>query len=485
RAGSNAWGVGALRSVAGRALLANDPHLELTIPGLWYLEEVRAPGMHVAGVAIPGVPGIVLGHNARIAWGATNADAADTSLFEAPRRLHGSWVREVFHVRFAHDVTRAYYRTAREFGVRNPYDGDRLVLVRWPPFARPAPHARSAITTFLALDDAGSVRQAYRVLSRYAGPAENFVVADTHGDVGYHVAGTVVDDRAWGRYVHASRDLGKTFAAIAFDRLPSTAPSRNAVAISANNKMYGAHYPYRLAPFFDPPYRAYRIAELLRERRRYDAAYFARMQLDVVSPVDGEFAHRIAAYAWQHAQPGMTKSARALGSWRGAFAPGSQAATVEHALRAGVAANEPSFYAVLQQLRQGDPSPNLQADVNGSLYYAGDRVQPWGRAGAVAIEHPLAPLRFGFLNGVTLPGAGDEYTIRLQEPGFAQSFRAVWDVGNWDGGGIVIPSGESGEPGSGHYTDLSAAWIAGRMQPLPFSARAVKADTKATLVLEP
>ena len=101
------------------------------------------------------------------------------------------------------------------------------------------------------------------------------------------------------------------------------------------------------------------------------------------------------------------------------------------------------------------------------------------------IEHPLAPLRFGFLNGATLPGDGDEYTIHLQEPGFSQSFRAVWDVGNWDAGGIAIPSGESGEPGSGHYRDLSADWIAGRLEPLPFSRSAVEAATHEVLTLEP
>jgi penicillin amidase len=101
------------------------------------------------------------------------------------------------------------------------------------------------------------------------------------------------------------------------------------------------------------------------------------------------------------------------------------------------------------------------------------------------IEHPLAPMNFAFLNGAWLPGSGDEYTIHLQEPGFTQSFRAVWDVGDWDRGGIAIPSGESGEPGSPHYTDLTRAWVAGRLQPLPFSRAAVRRSAAGTLVLDP
>ncbi|HEY6449480.1 MAG TPA: penicillin acylase family protein, partial [Candidatus Cybelea sp.] len=84
-----------------------------------------------------------------------------------------------------------------------------------------------------------------------------------------------------------------------------------------------------------------------------------------------------------------------------------------------------------------------------------------------------------------LPGAGDEYTIHLQEPGFAQGFRAVWDVGDWNRGGIAIPSGESGEPGSEHYTDLTREWVAGRLEPLPFTRAAIRQNASSALVLRP
>jgi acyl-homoserine lactone acylase PvdQ len=94
-------------------------------------------------------------------------------------------------------------------------------------------------------------------------------------------------------------------------------------------------------------------------------------------------------------------------------------------------------------------------------------------------------MNFTFLNGAWLPGTGDEYTIHLQEPGFGQGFRAVWDVGDWDRGGISIPSGESGEAGSGHYTDLTRAWVEGLLRPLPFSSAAIARSASAVLVLRP
>src|ERR1700729_2355938 len=112
----------------------------------------------------------------------------------------------------------------------------------------------------------------------------------------------------------------------------------------------------------------------------------------------------------------------------------------------------------------------------GALRFASRERRAWRDAGGVRVEHPLAPMNFAFLNGAWLPGNGDEYTIHLQEPGFAQGFRAVWDVGDWDRGGIAIPSGESGERGSGHYTDLTSAWVAGRLEALPFGDGAVRAN---------
>ena len=480
RSGSNAWAAGATRSVSGRALLANDPHLDLTIPGLWYLEDLRAPGLHVAGASIPGAPGVLLGHNERVAWGATNADAAAMSLFR-PTHLEGRlWVREVFHVRFGKDVSAAYYRTPREFGVPDAYDGGRTVLVRWPQFFE----RTSAVATFLALDRCTSARDAMSVLGRYRGTAENFMVADVSGDVAYHMAGSVPLDPAWGRYVHAARDRALSFAAIPFARLPFAAPSRHATLVSANNKTYVGGYPYRLAATFDPPYRAYRIAQLLHAGDRYDAAYFARMQLDTVSPVDAEFAHWAGTtLARQPDEQTSPSFLRALATWDGAFTATSRTATLEHALRARLEQNAPSLYAVLSALRSGHAG-DLDTDLRAASYGL-SAPQPWARAGAVPIEHPLSALRFGFLNGATLPGAGDEYTIALQEPGFSQSFRAVWEAGEWDAGGIAIPSGESGQPGSGHYRDLTTDWIAGRLPPLPFSPAAVRAATQRRLILEP
>ncbi len=352
-----------------------------------------------------------------------------------------------------------------------------MALVRWPPYY----DTRSAVSTILALDTASDVRGALEILSRYAGPPQNFVIAGPHGQVAYHVAGPIPDDPAWGRYVHAARDLGKEFPVVPYDRLPSIAPSRSAAIVSANNKMYEDGYPYRLSPMFAPPYRAYRIAELLRARTSYDVYYFARMQLDTVSPADAEFAHRLAAYAQAHS--GMLPSAIAqrLAGWNGTFAPASKTATLEHALREDAEDASASPYAALDALRERPPEQFIDA-ISDPLM--NDTPAPWRSAGTLEILHPFGSIGFPFLDGRALPGAGDEYTIRVQTAGLAQSMRAVWEVGAWDRGGLSIPSGESGEVGSPHYDDLRDSWVRGELHPFPFSDAAVKFAARERLLLE-
>ena len=471
--GSNAWGAGAARTAGGNALLANDPHLDLTIPGIWYLVDLQSPQMHAAGATIPGIPGVVLGHNERLAWAATNADMATTSVFEAARLSGGSWVTERFRVRLARDVEVRYYRTSREFSVPDENQPSAVALVRWPVYAQ----TQSTIGTALDLDRARSAGEALQILARYRGSPQNFIVADRSGAIAYHVAGLVPDDPAWGRYVHPAGDLRQTYAPVPFQRLPQRSPSRDGVLVSANNKPYAHGYPYRLAAQFEPPYRAYRIAQLLNARRRYDPAYFAAMQLDTLSPIDREIAREVLASVGARPPRGRNGDVLALlGRWDGRFAPSSHAAALEHALRVELFDGDAALAGGLSERR----------DVDAALAYASfARNQSWRTAGAVRIEHLLSPLNLPFLDGAWLPGQGDEYTIHLQEPGLAQGFRAVWSVNDWNAGGITIPSGESGEPGSGHYTDLTPDWVSGTLRPLPFGRRAVEKDATAVLVLDP
>ncbi len=104
---------------------------------------------------------------------------------------------------------------------------------------------------------------------------------------------------------------------------------------------------------------------------------------------------------------------------------------------------------------------------------------------AVVAQHPFAVFNWHFWDAPSFPGSGGSYAPAVQAIALGQSFRAVWDVGNWDAGGIDLPLGESGEPGSPHYTDAAPAWLRHDLTPLPYTDAAVTRAAVATLTLTP
>jgi penicillin G amidase len=476
--GSNEWAAGAAHTRTGRALLANDPHLGLTVPGVWYLADLRAPGFHAAGASLPGAPGIVLGHNDQLAWAATNGTVASLSVFEPPANLDpAGWQTETFRVRLQGDVTKRYYRTAREFGLTT--DDGRFVLVRWDAYDHPL----SPLGTFLKLDRAPSLEAAIAALAGYPGPTQNFALVESSGRAAYHLAGRIPADPAWSRWVHKAADLARSYGNVPFAALPQVAPSRDAVVWTANNKMFGAGYPLPLGAQFAPPYRAYRIAQLLRARPVYDVAYFTRMQMDVLSLPERDLAHALAPSL--HALD--ASAAESLRAWDGEMTGGSVAATLAERLRLALTDSHTGRApSVLEALRRA-PWP-VNSDRR-AIRSALASPAPWSAAGAIPVLHAFDSLGIKALNGSVFPGDGDAFTLHMQSQHGAevdsQSFRAVWDAGNWDAGGITLPQGESGEPGSGHYLDQAPAWLAGRLLPLPFSDAAVRSAAVESETLRP
>lgn len=504
--GSNEFAVGAARSETGHALLANDPHLRLAIPGIWYLIDLRSPSLHVAGGSLAGTPGVILGHNDDIAWGSTNGTVATESVYRDPI-AHAKIRTETFHVRFGGDITQNYYSTRHGFVAETGQNTG--FAVDWNGATQP----KTPLTAFESLDRAHSIAQALTSLHTYPGPPQNFVIADRGGEVAYQLAGLIPDDPLWGLRVHGPGDPAAPF--VPFGQLPRIAPSRNALVYTANNRMYGDGYKYRLSPNFAPPYRARRIQQLLYSKPRLNANDLAAFQQDTLSFPERDIARAAVAAVKRGGlqnDRALQPYVRALAQWDGRFDPDSHGAAIAYELRrvavqklaAYNAGNLQAIYQssaggadlvllerVLRERPKGwwassDYDGLLVASLRGAIQTHGTKMfESWGQYDRVTVRHPLAMLGFTFLNGATFPGDGDSYGLHVQTFNHSQSFRAVWDVGNWDAGGISIPSGESGEPASGHYTDQSKAWIEHRLEPLPFSEGAVRAATRATLMLTP
>jgi penicillin amidase len=523
--GSNNFAAGAARTATHRALLANDPHLGLRIPGVWYLADLKAPGFHAAGATLAGVPGIILGHNEHVAWGATNGTIAGTALYRERFRSAdsdqylsgGSWRfathrLETFRVRFGKSVTHDYLETGHGF-VMTARGLDRYA-VSWTGAA----DRRAGFDTFSGLARARSAADAVRVLAGYPGPTQNFVLADDAGNAAYAMSGDVWLDDAWGRFAHDGSKRAEPRGYVPFAKLPRVAPARNALVFSANNRVYGAGYPFRLSPAFGAPYRAARISQLLHAGKHFDVAAFSAIQADVTSLGERELAKAVVAALHRSGadlNPDLKRLATALKGFDGRFTENSKAAVYASALRVASSGrivrlhlspdlarryldgnSGTALVIVLRILREHPrgwvPANNFDSfladsarDAIASLRQSGRLERTWGEVASRVAAHPIAAFGFKGWNGPRFPGHGDGFSPHVQGTSITQSFRAVWDVGNWDAGGIVIPLGESGQPGSPHYRDGAPVWLAQTLVPLPFSDAAVAKAKTESLELRP
>jgi len=514
--GSNAWVAGAARTTLGRAVLANDPHLSVGVPAIWWLFEGRSPGFHIGGAALAGTPGVTLGHDEHVAWGVTAGYAAAMRLLVEPLRddrllEDGRWIVphkrvETIHVRFGGDIIDTELETPH--GVVIAQFPHRAYLMDWAMQHRP----RSPLVPFIALNRARTAADAIAALRALPEPPLNVLIADDAGRAAYHLAGSIPVDPAWGR--HALRGSGIPSATLPFDALPHIDPSTATFTVTSNNKPGGASAP-RLGAYFAPPYRAYEIRHALSAAAhgKIDVSALSGEQLDDRSPAEAELAHDAldaAARAGAAHDASLEPLLTALRAFDGRVVPDSRGATAIVALRlqlvndlvrlhlpddlaAAYIGDGPAFEVLLRALRErprgwvphNDYAAFVVAGMRRTQQRLGGTIPTFGTWAAQPLAHPLAPFGFRFWNGPTLPGHGGSFAPAVQWHGHAQSFRAVWIAGAWDESTIEIDAGESGEPGAPHYTDQTAAWIAGRTITLPFSDGAVTKATTATLTLTP
>lgn len=276
--GSNNWVISGELTASGKPLLANYPHLAIGLPSIWYEMHLFVPGsLNVAGVVFPGAPGIVLGHNERIAWGMTNLGPDVQDLYiekfdpSDPRRYEyeGKWyaakiVKESIAVKGKKEPAEIEIRYTRHGPVISSLvEGVEVPLsLRWT-----AHDVTRELEAVLAINRAGNWEEFREALRLFAAPAQNFVYADVDGNIGYRGNGRIpirrngeglvpvpgwVDDYEWDGY-------------IPWDELPELFNPEEGFIATANNKVVGDDYPYFLTSEWEAPYRAVRIREVLKD----------------------------------------------------------------------------------------------------------------------------------------------------------------------------------------------------------------------------
>jgi penicillin amidase len=296
--GSNNWVVHGSRTRRGKPILANDPHLGLTLPSVWYEMHLSTGAWEVAGQTFAGAPGVVLGHNRAIAWGFTNGMVDDLDFYQErlnPDNPKEYWNGEAWQpLHIISEQIAVKGEAPVNFEIRSTERGpivndilkavqdDTLALsIRWVGFVEPSDELRA----ILALNRAHSWPEFQEAMRHFKMPCQNVVYADTAGNIGYWACGAVPIRRDGQGYLpyRGWENRGDWVGMIPFEEMPHAFnPPQNFIA-TANNKMTGAKYPYYISNSWEPTSRIERITEMLASSTALDTSFFKTLQTDVVS----------------------------------------------------------------------------------------------------------------------------------------------------------------------------------------------------------
>jgi penicillin amidase len=532
--GSNNWTVSGALTKSGRPVLANDPHRVLAEPSLRYMVHLVAPGWDVIGAGEPALPGVALGHNQNIAWGFTIFGSDQQDLYVEDlnpsdtlqyRTEHG-WERmrvekQSFAVRGGPPVT-----VELKFTRHGPVlwqDHARALALRWVG----SEPGTAGYLGSLAVDRAQNWKEFEAAVSRWKLPTENIVYADREGNIGEHSVGLTPLRKNWTGLLPMPGAGGYEWAGfVPIEELPhSFNPERGFVA-TANNKMTPEGYPYKIGYGWYPSYRVDRISEVLDQARvnghKLDIEDMQRLQSDAVS-IPGRQLVRLLRQA---VDDRTTAAERLLLKWDGVLDKDSAGAALYEVYLKGLTkavVHRASPQRVWSALEDWEPNQLFSflehptADVFGSnpevernrllrdsLQAAADRLaklqgaEPdkwaWGRMHVVRFRHPLdnASSLKTLLDLGPIPRSGDADTVGatgFYGESFDQvegaSYRQIFDLSDWDKAVAINAPGQSGQPGSRHYSDLLPLWSDWQYFPLMYSPKAVENNVTDRLLLQP
>ena len=519
---SNAWIVGGDRSASGKPVLANDPHLSLRLPGVWHLSRLEAPGLTVAGASFAGTPFHVLGHNGRVAWGmtTTNADVADLVVervvpdrpdhYQTPDGPLPFAVREeTILVRGGQPVP-IKIRSTRHgpvisdavpaIAVAASTPGDILALqATW---LLPDDRTADAFHAMTRAADAGQFRAA---LERFSGPPQNVHFADVDGAFGMVTAGRIPVRAEGDGWMPAqgftARERWPSF--IPFDRLPQRAGRPYEAIGNANNRVVDDSYPFFITREWDAGYRAQRLMERLDEPGRHRPETSAAIMSDTVSLAARTLVPMLAPMVARSTRTGPALDR--LVAWDGAMdrqraEPLIFTAWLRELTRAILEDELGDLFeefwdlrpALLQHIVTTDPAwcddlatadrvencgDQATAALERAMAFLGERHGAdmarwqWGNAHVARFSPPYlgdVPL-LGRLFSAEVATDGGYDTLNRGHMRIAQDtapfrnlhgagFRGIFDLADLDRSRFMIAVGQSGNPLSRHFLDLTLPW---------------------------
>ncbi|WP_201781493.1 penicillin acylase family protein [Sporosarcina globispora] len=534
--GSNNWVAAGSKTASGKPILADDPHLSLSTPSIWYQMRLQSPGMNVSGVIFAGIPGIILGHNEHIAWGVTNTGPDVQDLYIEKRNpadkyeflFNKKWekakvIEEPIKVKgkdpidYQVTITR-HGPVISEFAAES--GKDTVLSLQWT-----ALEPSKELEAILKMNKAADWDQFEQALELFHTPAQNFVFASPDGTIAYKANGKIpirkkgdglfpvpgwTDDYGWEGY-------------IPYDELPKTINPEEGFISTANNKVIDDSYPYHISHDWAQPYRQMRIQEFLKSKDNLTANDMMSLQMDQKNLQAQEF---IPVFLSEISEPSSNIEKEALSilsNWdyndsKDEAAPlifnlwmksisdvlfedqispemkklfKGQKQAVDELLRNAASGKESRWIDEKGGLQEV-LSQSLRSALQEAADLQGNNLSKWkwGDYHQLAFSHPLSsvkPLNYLFNREGRLPVGGSSVTVQAaanKKDGTVNHggpWRFVIDTDNMNTAYHLVGPGQSGHPLSPWYHDQMNDWAEGNYHQTTLSEE----KTEHTLLLKP
>lgn len=512
--GSNAWVAGRGKTADGRAILANDMHLDVGVPNIWYRVQLRYNRVECIGVVVPGIPVVIAGSNGSVSWGLTNVegDFLDLVRLEINRNNPQEYATpdgwERFTVRTEHIAVKgAAGRMVEIKGTRwGPLTAEPLmgqaVALHWT-----ALDPEAVDLGLLRMDRARSVWDGIAVATRAGAPPSNVLLADAEGHIAWTYMGKIPVRRGLDGSVSLSWADGQTGwnGYIPPDELPRTVDPPSGYLVSANHRMTDESYPHVIGHAFANGYRAFRITDRLNALDRIREQDLLALQLDSTTQLY-DFYRDLVLHLLSDADtarhPDLAEIREAVEAWNGRADSESRGFALLVAYRRSLAASvfapflqdclekdrafifdgdldTPLRSLLSQQAPETLPDPVRFADWKAFLLqeleetvrgiktkYAVSRVDDltWGRVNRIRMAHPLGdalPVIGRWLNMPDDAVSGCGPCVRVSNGTLTASERMVVSPAHHTDALFHMPGGQSGHPLSPHYRDQQRNWSQG------------------------
>jgi len=532
--GSNGWVLSGQRTESGKPLLANDPHLEISLPSIWYEIHLHCPSLNVIGVSFPGIPIIAIGHNDSIAWGVTNsfADVQDLCI----EKLNDS--QDMY---LDSEGWKSILKKEKKIRVKGRKEAEILEVLWTKQGPIISPHIVSSETplslrwtnytgdrtaeSFYLLNKAQTWDEFVKAMALFGSPSQNFVYADKEGNIGYYLNGKIPR-----RSKEAAlfpfpgwMEEGNWQGFLEEDEKPTMYNPPGGFIVNANNKIVPDGYPHYVSSNWLVSFRAERIKELLLQRDKHSVESLKEIQNDVFTKEGELFLPYILEM--KVSEQNVDKAQEILRNWDSRLSSGEAPALYkifmdifqEEVFRDDLGEDFESFKALFKDREAGlyriigeplspwfDKKETQAVETREDIikmsfdkaydwllkrYGSPDRWD-WRRINPIRFQHSLGEVPLlKFLNRGPFFMEGDEYTVRVfflteDKQYWGASYRQVIDLSDFRNSVCVFTSGESGHFLSRYYDDQIPLWLEGQYHPMLFYPDDIKANTRGILILK-